>query len=201
MAPTRARLFTLNSSPKLEAVCRAGWRGERNRCAVRMTAKGSVTPWMACGSRPVERIPEPGAFPTVGIHPAAGLLRTAASVLNLPPPTAGWQIAMADQGGTGSSRNRSIRNRPSRNRIKPEPYQVGTGPDVTDDKMWLMQPHRSGGKRRASPNSARPTDSHSAGASSRLPGAARRWRSGGFTPHLGTGKTGYDSWLLRSILD
>jgi len=70
MAPIRARLFTLNSlakpyvdlkqrdrlnaafarqtyNPKLKAVCRAGWRGERNRGAVRMTATGSVTPWMA----------------------------------------------------------------------------------------------------------------------------------------------------------
>jgi hypothetical protein len=31
--------------------------GERSRCAVRMTAKGSVTPGMACGSRPVKRLP------------------------------------------------------------------------------------------------------------------------------------------------
>ena len=54
--------------PKLEAVCRAGWRGVRSRGAVRMTAKGSVTPGMACGDRPVERAPEPGAFPTVGIR-------------------------------------------------------------------------------------------------------------------------------------
>ena len=45
---------------------------------------------MACGSRPVERIPELGAFPTAGIHPAAGLLRTAASVLNPPPPNRRW---------------------------------------------------------------------------------------------------------------
>ena len=52
--------------PKLEAVCRAGWRGERRRGAVRRTATGSVTPGMACGDRPVKRIPEPGAFPTVG---------------------------------------------------------------------------------------------------------------------------------------
>ena len=96
LRPTQHDL-RLNSSPKLEAVCRAGWRGERRRGAVRMTATGSVTPWMACGDRPVERAPEPGAFPTVGIPPAAGLLRTAASVLNPPPPTAGWQIAPADR--------------------------------------------------------------------------------------------------------
>ncbi len=43
-----------------------------------MTAKGSVTPWMACGSRPVKRIPERGAFPTVGIDPG-------------PPPFAGGE--------------------------------------------------------------------------------------------------------------
>jgi len=55
-----------------------------------------VTPGMACGSRPVERTPELGAFPTVGLRPAAGLLRTAASVLNPPPPTAGWQNSPAD---------------------------------------------------------------------------------------------------------
>ena len=88
-APTRAWFFTLSSlakpsadlkqkdrlnaafarqiyKPKLEAVCRAGWRGERRRGAVRRTATGSVTPGMACGDRPVKRIPEPGAFPTVG---------------------------------------------------------------------------------------------------------------------------------------
>ena len=113
----------MNPSPKLQAVCRAGWRGERNRCAVRMTARGSVTPWMACGDRPVERIPEPGAFPTVGINPAAGLLRTAASVLNPPLPTAGWQIAPADRAEPAKSEpvksepftsDRPIRNRPPR---------------------------------------------------------------------------------------
>ena len=42
--------------------------GKRNRGAVRMTATGSVTPGMACGDRPVERIPEPGACPTAGIR-------------------------------------------------------------------------------------------------------------------------------------
>ena len=88
-APTRAWFFTLSSlakpsadlkqkdrlnaafarqtyTPKLEAVCRAGWRGERRRGAVRRTATGSVTPGMACGDRPVKRIPEPGACPTAG---------------------------------------------------------------------------------------------------------------------------------------
>ncbi len=37
-----------------------------------MTATGSVTLWMACGDRPVERAPEPGAFPTVGINQRLG---------------------------------------------------------------------------------------------------------------------------------
>ena len=45
--------------------------------------------------------PQRGAFPTVGINPAAGLLRTAASVLNPPPPTAGWPLAIADCGRNG----------------------------------------------------------------------------------------------------
>ena len=36
-----------------------------------------------------------------GHTPAAGLLRTAASVLNPPPPTAGWPIAIADRGRNG----------------------------------------------------------------------------------------------------
>jgi hypothetical protein len=89
------------SSPKLEAVCRAGWRGERRRGAVRMTARGSVTPGMACGSRPVERIPEPGVFPTVGINQRPGVKGAGPYAPLPPPPTAGWQIAMADQGGTG----------------------------------------------------------------------------------------------------
>ncbi|MBP8221886.1 MAG: hypothetical protein KAX58_10655, partial [Aeromonadaceae bacterium] len=58
---------------QVRAVCRAGRRVERNRCAVRMTAKGSARPGMACRDRPVESPPQLG--PAVGIHPAAGLLR------------------------------------------------------------------------------------------------------------------------------
>ena len=42
---------------KASAVCRAGRRGERSRCAVRMTAKGSARPGMACRDRPVEHGP------------------------------------------------------------------------------------------------------------------------------------------------
>ena len=76
----------MHGSLKSAAVCRAEWRVEWSRCAVRMTVRGSVTPWMACGSRPVEGNPQLGDFPAVGIRPAAGLLKTAASVLNPPPP-------------------------------------------------------------------------------------------------------------------
>jgi hypothetical protein len=70
---TGLRLLTY--PPNLKAVCRAVWRGERRRCAVRMTAKGSATPWMACGSRPVKRLPQRGAFPAVGIRQGQGLPR------------------------------------------------------------------------------------------------------------------------------
>ncbi len=92
------------SSPKLKAVCRAEGRGERRRCAVRMTAKGSVTPGMACGSRPVERIPELGAFPTVGIRPGPGLPR--GRLFPPWPAPANGRLAnrSSRQGGTGSNR-------------------------------------------------------------------------------------------------
>ena len=112
---------------KLEAVCRAGWRGERRRCAVRMTATGSVTPWMACGSRPVERAPEPGAFPAVGINQRPGVKGAGPFAPLPPPPTAGWQIAIADQGGTG---------------------QVGTGQVGTDQvgTGHLGPPNRQAGR-------------------------------------------------------
>jgi len=65
-------LALLTYPPKIQAVCRAEWRGDRSWCAVRMTAKGSVTPWMACGSRPVKRLPQRGAFPTVGTRQGQG---------------------------------------------------------------------------------------------------------------------------------
>ena len=92
----RMGIGLMHRSPKPCSRLPGRVEGDCSRCAVRMTAKGSVTPGMACGSRPVERTPELGAFPTVGLRPAAGLLRTAASVLNPPPPTAGWPIAPAD---------------------------------------------------------------------------------------------------------
>ena len=129
-APTRAWFFTLTSSstpsadlkqkdrlnaafarqiykPKLEAVCRAGWRGERNRCAVRMTARGSVTPGMACGSRPVERIPELGAFPTVGIRQGPGLPRGRPFPPWPAPANSRLAYRPSRQGGTGSIRIKS----------------------------------------------------------------------------------------------
>jgi hypothetical protein len=85
--------------PKLEAVCRAGRRGGRSRCAVRMTARGSVTPGMACGSRPVEATPQLGAFPTAGIRQGPGIAKGEAfSPLARPRQAAGWQIAPADSG-------------------------------------------------------------------------------------------------------
>ena len=62
----------MNGSQKSEAVCRAGRRVERNRCAVRKTARGSAAPGMACRDRPVESSPQLGAFPTVGIPPRSG---------------------------------------------------------------------------------------------------------------------------------
>ena len=71
----RTQLLPVSITPKLEAVCRAGRRGGCSRCAVRMTAKGSVTPWMACGSRPVKDDPEPGAFPAAGTRSGPGLSR------------------------------------------------------------------------------------------------------------------------------
>ena len=109
-----------------------------------MTAKGSARPGMACRDRPAKIGPQSGAFPAVGINPAAGLLRGQIGVWTgliipapiwregmdspsgceimddvtkgarpyaslPPPPTAGWQIAMPDQGGTGSNRTQ-IRN-------------------------------------------------------------------------------------------
>ena len=106
-----------------------------------MTVRGSVTPGMACRDRPVERSPQLGAFPAVGIPPRSrgqigiwtGLIIPApiwregmdspsgCEIMDdvtkgarpyaplPPPPTAGWQIAMPDQGGTGSNRTQ-IRN-------------------------------------------------------------------------------------------
>ncbi len=80
----RNQLLLVAMTPKPEAVCRAGRRGGCSRCAVRMTARGSVTPGMACGSRPVERIPELGALPTVGINQRPGVKGEAFSPLARP---------------------------------------------------------------------------------------------------------------------
>ena len=57
---------------KVSAVCRAGRRVKRSRCAVRMTAKGSARPGMACRDRPAKIGPQSGAFPAVGIPPRSG---------------------------------------------------------------------------------------------------------------------------------
>jgi hypothetical protein len=56
---------------------------------------------MACGSRPVEGSPQRGVFPTVGIRQRPGVKGAGPFAPLPPPPTAGWQIAIADQGGTG----------------------------------------------------------------------------------------------------
>ena len=96
---------------KASAVCRAGRRGERSRCAVRMTEKGSAAPGMACRDRPVESRPQLGAFPAVGLYPAAGLLRTAASVLNPPPPSGSLANLPRCQGRNGPSHTHCAANR------------------------------------------------------------------------------------------
>ena len=57
---------------------------------------------MACGSRPVEDIPQPGAFPTAGINLRPGIAKGEAfSPLARPRQAAGWQIAQADSGRNG----------------------------------------------------------------------------------------------------
>ncbi len=112
--------------------------GERSRSAVRMTAKGSVTPWMACGFRPVERIPQLGAFPTVGMNPGPGLPRGQIGVwtgLIIPAPI--WREGRDSPSGLRSHgwrseafspltcpRQRSVGKSPpptGRNRIKQSP--------------------------------------------------------------------------------
>ena len=105
------------------AVCRAGRRVARSRCAVRMTAKGSARPGMACGDRPVEHGPQSGASPAVGIHPAAGLLRAAASALNPPPPS-------------GRLANRPGRHRAERPKRHPSANRDGQSPRVGSRRPW-----------------------------------------------------------------
>jgi hypothetical protein len=72
-----------------------------------MTGRGSVTPRMACGSRPVEGSPQLGAFPAVGIRQGPGSRGHGLMPPCRPRPTAGWQIAEADQGRNGHYRSRT----------------------------------------------------------------------------------------------
>jgi hypothetical protein len=53
-----------------------------------MTGRGSVTPGMACGSRPVKGSPQLGAFPAVGIRQRPGV-KGAWPYAPLPPPPNG----------------------------------------------------------------------------------------------------------------
>jgi len=116
---------------KVQAVCRAEGRDECNRCAVRMTAQGSVTPGMACGSRPVKRIPERGTLPTVGIRQGQG-----SRGLGLLPPCRRRPLQV-DRKLASARRNRTNQS--------PDSIQWGLGmaqtqgpaaptPEVPDDK-------------------------------------------------------------------
>ena len=78
-----------------------------------MTAKGSVTPWMACGSRPVKDDPEHGAFPAVGIHQGQGLRGHGLMPPYRPRQAAGWQIPQADSGRNGPIGIDCSTNRPA----------------------------------------------------------------------------------------
>ena len=125
------------------AVCWAGWRGNCSRCAVRMTAKGSVTPGMACGSRPVKDDPQPGAVPAVGIHPGPGLPRGRP----FPPWPAAANGRLANrpsrQGGTGSNR---IQIRVSASTVKGEnrhAVNVGLRPTQPDLRLKFIIQIRS----------------------------------------------------------
>jgi len=126
------------SSPKPQAVCRAGWRGERNRGAVRMTATGSVTPWMACGSRPVERIPEPGAFPTVGINQRPGVKGAGPFAPLPPPPTAGWQIPSA--GGAEPAKSELTKSELTKSEPATSGRRIGRLADQPGSAVWPAAP-------------------------------------------------------------
>src|SRR5574344_263444 len=65
IVPTGADCLGIRSLMR-KAVCRAGLWGDRSRCAIRMTEKGSATAGMACGDRPVKSNPQHGTFPAVG---------------------------------------------------------------------------------------------------------------------------------------
>lgn len=70
-----------------------------------MTAKGSVTPGRACGSRPVESSTTLGGFPDSRHVPKAwGQGGMALYPLGPPPPTAGWQFSPAEGGETRSTK-------------------------------------------------------------------------------------------------
>ena len=104
-------LLLVNTTPKLQAVCRAeGW-GEWSRCAVRMTAKGSVMPWMACGSRPVEGSPTLGGFPDSRHTPRPGIAKGVAF-----SPLARRRSPEVNRSPLPARRNRNNPNRAESNR-------------------------------------------------------------------------------------
>ena len=128
----------MNGSQKSEAVCRAGRRVERNRCAVRKTARGSAAPGMSCRDRPVESSPQPGAFPAVGIPPRSRGQIGIWTGLIIPAPI--WREGMDSPSGCEimddvtkgarpyaplppppSERLANRHGRPGRNRLKPDP--------------------------------------------------------------------------------
>jgi hypothetical protein len=90
---------------------------------------------MACGSRPVEDDPEPGAFPAVGTRSGPGLSRGGLFPLDPPPLTAGRQDAIADQaepdlGFVAISANppsRQRAERTNRHRLINEPIRAENG--------------------------------------------------------------------------
>jgi hypothetical protein len=91
-----------------------------------MTAKGSVTPGMACGSRPVEDDPEHGAFPAVGTRSGPGLSRGQIGVwtgLIIPAPI--WREGRDSPSGLRSHGWRSDAFSPLTRR---RPPQVGKTP-------------------------------------------------------------------------
>jgi hypothetical protein len=92
-----------------------------------MTGRGSVTPGMACGSRPVKSGPERGAFPTVGINLGPGLPRGRP----FPPWSAPANGRLANRpsgrGGNGLARISNHRNQPEQTPPRPSPWKKGEG--------------------------------------------------------------------------
>ena len=139
----RTSLFLVSTTAKPEAVCRAGCRGGWSRCAVRMTAKGSVTPWMACGSRPEEDDPKPGAVPAVGINPKARGQGGMALCPLAAPANGRLANRPSRQGGTGSNR---IQIRVSASTVKGEnrhAVNVGLRPTQPDLRLKFIIQIRS----------------------------------------------------------